>query len=409
MFCFSCDNRKLKLISNLGNIPLSNNFVKKKDLLVVKKYPLKLYFCPKCKLVQTKKVVSEKNIFNAEYLYHSSFSKTWIKHVNELCRKIVKNNNLKKNDLITEIASNDGYLLKYFKKRKFRKILGIEPSKKLSNLAKKNKIEVITDFFSTKLIKSHKHIKFSKIIIGLNVLAHTPNLKDFSNALSETMNSDSVGVFEIQYLPNLIKKLQFDTIYHEHYSYFTLTSLVNLFKKTKIGIFKVEFIKTHGGSIRIYLKRKIKISKKEKKEIQKILGIEKQRGLHKYSYYKIFDQEFKKLIKKNRELIKLILNNNSTIYGYGAAAKSTIWTNIMGLNNKNMKIIFDKNPYKSNKYIPGTNILIKNDSLIKKIKPKNIIIFTWNLKEEIIKQLKFLKKIKTNFITFEPYLKIYKQ
>tara|TARA_B100000242_G_scaffold184033_1_gene132227 strand:+ start:10112 stop:11329 length:1218 start_codon:yes stop_codon:yes gene_type:complete len=402
--CISCNSKKLYSIYNFGNLPLSNEFVKKKKNKKIKKYKLNILVCEKCFLVQNENIVKENLIFNTKYLYHSSYSKLWLDHSKKLSRYLIKRFKIKKNAYVIEIASNDGYLLKNFKKRGI-KHLGVEPSKSVNDIAKKNGISTLNSFFGKKILKSRKIKKNPDLIIGLNVLAHTPNLKDFIFTLDKLMTHNSVAVFEIQYALNIFRKLQFDTLYHEHYSYFSVTSILALLKNTKISIFDVQETNTHGGSIRIFLKKKNNITFKENLKIEKIIKKEKKIGMTNMNFYKKFRKELKNLITTNKLFFK---KNKSKIIGYGAAAKATIFCNVMKLSDRDIRFIVDKNEFKQNRQIPGTNIDILGTNHLKQNNPEYLLIFPWNLKKEIINDYRYsLKNCK--FLTFEPKLKITKK
>ena len=399
--CISCNSKKLYSIYNFGNLPLSNEFVKRAKNKKIKKYKLNILVCEQCYLVQNENVVKENLIFNNEYLYHSSYSKLWLDHSKKLSELLTKRFGIKKNSYVIEIASNDGYLLQNFKKRGIRH-LGIEPSKSVNDVAKKNGINTLNAFFGKKILKSKKIEKKPDLIIGLNVLAHTPNLRDFISTLDELMNNNSVAVFEIQYVLNIFKKLQFDTLYHEHYSYFSITSILGLLKKTNISIFDVQETNTHGGSIRVFLKKRNSITADEKTKVQKVINKEKKIGITSIKFYKKFRKDLQNLISSNKFFFK---KNNFKIIGYGAAAKATIFCNVMKLNNKDISFIVDKNKFKQNRQIPGTNIDIVSTDELMKHNPEYLLIFPWNLKREIINDYRSLLK-NCRFLTFEPNMKI---
>ena len=233
-------------------------------------------------------------------------------------------------------------------------------------------------------------------------MAHTPNLRDFISTLDELMNNNSVAVFEIQYVLNIFKKLQFDTLYHEHYSYFSITSILGLLKKTNISIFDVQETNTHGGSIRVFLKKRNSITANEKTKVQKIINKEKKIGITSIKFYKKFRKDLQNLISSNKFFFK---KNKFKIIGYGAAAKATIFCNVMKLNNKDISFIVDKNKFKQNRQIPGTNIDIVSTDELMKHNPEYLLIFPWNLKREIINDYRSLLK-NCRFLTFEPNMKI---
>jgi 2-polyprenyl-3-methyl-5-hydroxy-6-metoxy-1,4-benzoquinol methylase len=405
--CRFCKSKKAIDILNLGKIPLSNNFIKKNQITKIKKYDLKIFICPKCLLVQTKDVVNKNIIFNKNYLYHSSFSRSWLEHSKNLTLDLIKEFNLDKSTFVLEIASNDGYLLNFFKKKKIP-CIGIEPSASVARIAKKKGIETYINFFNNNLAK--KLIKKNltpKIIIALNVLAHTPELVNFIKGIKILIKNNGVGIIEFPHLLNLIKKFQFDTIYHEHFSYFSLHSVINLFKKYDMDIFFCKRILTHGGSLRIYIKDVSNKYYKIKKKVYQILSVEKKMGINKLSFYKNLEKKIDRIKKKNKSKIEF-LSKTKKIIGYGAAAKSTIFCNSLKLDVNHIKFVVDKNKFKLNRCIPGTQIPILDIKNIKKIKPDYILIFPWNLKKEILNQLNFTKKWNCKFIVCDPLIRVIK-
>ena len=401
--CISCKSKNLYSIYNFGKLPLSNDFVKKRFGKKIKKYKLNILVCKKCFLVQNENLVKENLIFNRKYLYHSSYSKLWLDHAEKLSNLLIRRFKIKKKSFVIEIASNDGYLLKNFKKKGINH-LGIEPSKSVNDVAKKKGINTLNSFFDNTILNSKKINHKPDLIIGLNVLAHTPNLTEFISTLDKIMRDNSVAVFEVQYVLNIFKKLQFDTLYHEHYSYFSIFSIFELLKKTSLSIFDVQHTKTHGGSIRVYIKKRKIIKSYEHSHIKKMIKKEEKLGISRLSFYKKFKGDLKKIITSNRNFFK---NNKSKVIGYGAAAKATIFCNVLKLNKKNIKFIVDKNKFKQNRQIPGTDIDITDDSYLIKNPPNYLLIFPWNLKKEIITDYKTLLK-NCKFLTFEPNLKISK-
>ena len=404
MNCINCRSKNVKEILNFGKIPISNNFVKFKDLKNVKKYKLGLNFCRECFLIQNSKIIDNKKIFNKNYLYHSSYSKSWLRHSQNLSNYCINRFKLNKNSQVLEIASNDGYLLKFFKKKKIDSI-GIEPSHSVAKIAKKKGIRTFINFFSYKLVKKIEKQIQPNIIFALNVLAHTPKINDFIRSLSVIMNNKNVCVIEVPYLVNLIKKKQIDTIYHEHYSYFSLLSLQKIFNNYSLVMFDVKLIKTHGGSLRIFIKKNENSKFKILPSVKNLILKERQMGLHKLNYYKKFSSQIDIILKKNEKKIKLLCKKNKVL-GYGAAAKATIISNLLKIRSTHINFIFDQNKFKQSRFIPGSNIKILNPNILKKYKPSYILIFVWNIKNEVRKYVKSKLKLKCKFITLTPNIKI---
>ena len=382
--CRSCGETKLKRVISLGYQPLANNLLKNKndkaDL-----YPLEMNYCPGCHNCQLSISVDPKKMFS-NYLYTSSTSKVFRDHFSKAAKKYSKEFKLNsKKSYIIDIGSNDGVALKPFKDLGYKNILGIEPAKNLAKLANKKKIKTFNGFLNTKNLKKIK--KGADIILASNVFAHSDNLKEMAECMKKLIKKDGTIIIEVQYLLNTLKDLTFDNIYHEHYNYWSLTSLVNFFKQFNLEIYKAERINTHGGSIRVYIKnKKIKIDK-----TVKFLLLEEERfGLKKYSTYKNFADKIYKIrsnVVKNLDRLK---KENKIIVGYGAPAKATTALNFFGINNQ-IDFIVEDNKLKHNKFVPGVKIPISS-----KIKIKNklpiILVLAWNFFDDIKKNNQNLSK-----------------
>ena len=337
---------------------------------------------------------ASRNSYSRRYIYRlryfSSYSLHWLNHASKLCENSIKKFTLKNNDLITEIASNDGYLLKNFKKNNYNNILGIEPAKNIANYANEQNINTENFFFNEETSEYIlKKYKYSKIIFSLNVLAHVPNVNSFVKGIKNILHKEGCWIVEFPHLLNLIKKTQFDTIYHEHFSYLSIISVDYLLKKFDLRIFDIEKISTHGGSLRVYVCHQ-DASHKENKSVQKIREEEFEFGLSKEHIYLNFQS---KVDIKKYKIIKYLENlNDGQICGFGAPAKATTLINYCKIDNY-ISYIIDNNITKQNKYIPGTKIQIKNIDYLIESKPKNILVFPWNISSEIKKELDY----KSNF------------
>jgi 2-polyprenyl-3-methyl-5-hydroxy-6-metoxy-1,4-benzoquinol methylase len=372
-----------------------------------KKNPLHVLICTKCLLVQLEEFESPKNIFS-DYAYFSSYSKTWLNHAEKYAKKMKKRLNLDSNNLVMEIASNDGYLLQYFKKYKIP-VLGIEPAKNIAKIAKKKEIPTITKFFSTKLAKElKKSEKQPDLLLGNNVLAHVPKLNDFVEGLKILLKPQGVITLEVPHILKLIEKNQFDTIYHEHFSYFSLITLKKLFSMHKLVIFDIEELKTHGGSLRIFVKHKEDISHKEKRSVKKIIEKEKKFGLTKISTYTNFYVNVNRSKEELMQFLHKAKKDNKTVIGYGAPAKGNTLLNFCKINSELIKYTVDMNPHKQGMFLPGSHILIKKPNEIFKTKPDYVLILPWNLKKEIITQMKDIRKWGGKFVIPVPKVRIYK-
>ena len=404
--CRICGCKIGKTFVDLGHTPLSNSYLKKNMIKNEKKFPLHALICTKCMLVQLEEFENPKKIFS-EYAYFSSYSRTWLKHAEEYVNKMIKKFNLNSDNLVMEIASNDGYLLQYFKKYKIP-VLGIEPAKNVAKIAQKKKIPTITKFFGTKLAKEIvKSGKQPDLLLGNNVLAHVPNLNDFVEGLKILLKHEGIITLEFPHILQLIDKNQFDTIYHEHFSYFSLITLKRLFEMHKLKIFDVEELNTHGGSLRIFVKHEDNNFQKEKKSVKKILEKEKIFGLKKVSTYTNFSREVNLIRKELLNFLDKAKKDKKTVVGYGAPAKGNTLLNFCEINFELIDYTVDISPHKQKMYLPGSHILIKNPNEIFKTKPDYVLILPWNLKKEIMIQMKDIRKWGGKFVIPIPEVRIY--
>jgi len=402
--CASCGSYKVYLLLNLGSTPLANSFIeKKKELKKEKFYPLKLYICETCKLVQIFHSIKPSEFF-INYDYLSGASSSWIFHCTKYTKDIIKKYKLnpKIGDII-EIASNDGTLIENFYNKGFN-VIGIEPSTIAHNIAKKKGINSINKFFDLKILKSIKKYN-PQLIIANNVIAHVKNINNFVSALSKISSKNTIITIEFPFVYNLVNKMQFDTIYHEHHYYFSLYSISKLLNRHGLELFDVEKISIHGGSHRIYVKTK-NSNRKITKKVHNFLKFEKQINLNSRHYYKNYQRLVNQVKNKSVNLVKKLISKNKTIHAYGAAAKGNTFLNFCKLNNNHINYIYDLNKTKVNKYLPGSHIKILPVSKIKKKKPDFIIILPWNIFIEIKKQLAFTKKWGCKLIRLLPENKL---
>ena len=376
--CRSCGNTKLKRVLSLGYQPLANNLLDKKNQKT-ELYPLEMNYCEKCHNCQLSVAVNSKKMFS-NYLYTSSTSKIFRDHFVHAANKYITEFKLNsKKSYIIDVGSNDGVALKPFLDKKFKKILGIEPAKNLAKLANKNKIKTYNGFLTQKNIKKLK--KNADLILASNVFAHSDNLNEMVTCMIKLLSKKGTIIIEVQYLMNTLKDLTFDNIYHEHYNYWSLTSLVNFFKKYPLKIYKAEKINTHGGSLRVYISKNPKI--KIDKSINKFLLEEENFGIKRFETYKSFGEKVYEIRQNVLKNIREIKKNEKSIVGYGAPAKATTALNFFGISNE-IDFIVEDNKLKHKKFIPGVNIPIYSKT---KIKDKNaaILVLAWNFFEEIKK------------------------
>ena len=376
--CRACGNINLKRVVSLGYQPLANNLLNKKEE-ECELYPLELNYCSKCFNCQLSVAVDPKKMFS-NYLYTSSTSLSFRNHFVEASKNYIKQLKLKpKKSYIIDIGSNDGVALKPFKDLGFNKILGIEPAKNLAKLANKNKIKTFNGFLEIKNLKNIR--KNADLILASNVFAHSDKLKEMAECMLKLLSKNGTIIIEVQYLLNTLQDLTFDNIYHEHYNYWSLTSLVNFFNQFDSTIFKAEKINTHGGSIRIYIKKGKKI--KIENNVKTFLKKEEDYGIKEFKTYQRFGDKIIKLKENVINNINKLKVKNKKIIGYGAPAKASTALNFFGISNQ-IDFIIEDNKLKHDKFIPGVKIQIKDK---KNVKNKNslILVLAWNFFEDIKK------------------------
>jgi len=395
--CRFCNNELKHTFVDLGMSPVSNAYIKPENLQYKENfYPLHAYVCEKCFLVQLEEFESPEQIFNEEYAYFSSFSDSWLKHCKSYTDIISKKLNLSQNSKVVEIASNDGYLLQYFAEKNIP-VLGVEPSSSVAEIAEEKGIRTITKFFGVKtaneLVTSQEN---ADLIIGNNVLAHVPDINDFVGGIKILLNENGSVTIEFPHLLNLINKNQFDTIYHEHFSYLSLYTVEKIFNYHGMDIYDVEELPTHGGSLRIYACHSGNMQKSQ--NVINLLSREKEFGLVDLNTYTHFSEKVKETKRKLLKHLIALKKTGKSIVGYGAAAKGNTLLNYCGIGNDFIDYVVDKSPYKQGLFLPGTHISIESPEKIAQTKPDYIFILPWNIKDEIICQLSYTKDWGCKFI-----------
>ena len=407
MNCRFCNNPVEEIFLDLGMSPLANSNLKSSELNNVESfYPLCSYFCSNCYLVQLDEFEQPENIFS-NYDYYSSFSETWNNHIESFVNSAISRFNLSQENQIIEIASNDGYLLKHFKKKNFP-ILGIEPATNIANDAESSGIPTLNKFFGTQTAKELSSSgKKANILIAFNVLPHVPNLNDFVEGLKILLDSNGLLIIQFSaYLMNLIEQNEFDMIYHEHFSYFSLHTLQKIFSSFGLQIFDVEKVSVHGGSLRLFIKHENNSDFILTTNVDKLLAAEKQFGLTDSSIYNKYSEQIS-IVKQN--IWKFFISakqENKKIVCYGAPAKGNTLLNFCGVGKDFVEYTVDKNPHKQNSFLPGTHIPIYSPEKIRSTKPDYVLILPWNLKDEIVKQMSFIRDWNGKFVVLIPEVEI---
>jgi len=404
--CRFCNSDLNITFLDLGMSPLSNAFLDKEKLDEKEDvFPLKAYVCGNCLLVQLQEWQIPSKIFS-KYAYFSSYSKTWLQHAEKYTEQMIERFSLNTEKFVVEIASNDGYLLQYFKKQGL-KILGVEPAGNVADVAIKKNIPTEKKFFNSKtaleLIDKYKQ---PDLIVGNNVLAHVPNLNDFIKGLKILLANNGVITLEFPHLQKLIEMNQFDTIYHEHFSYFSLFVVNKIFEKHDLTIFDVEELSTHGGSLRIYLKHPENSKYPVSDKVSMIISKEKKVGLFDINFYRKFSPKIEQIRKGLEEFFENAKIKNKKIVCYGAAAKGSTLLNFCKIPNEVILYIVDRSIYKQGLFLPGTHFIIKKPEDVKETKPDYLLILPWNLKDEIIEQMGFIRDWGGKFVIPIPEVKI---
>ena len=404
--CRFCNEPLTKIFVDLGESPLSNAFLKKNMLCdTEKKYPLCAYVCENCLLVQLPEFEKPENIFE-DYAYFSSYSSTWLQHAENYVNMMIEKFSFNKNNLVVEIASNDGYLLQFFKEKNIP-VLGIEPAINVAKVAKDKGIPTITKFFNTDTANELKmEGSQAELIVGNNVLAHVPSINDFVKGLKILLKPSGIITMEFPHLLQLIQKNQFDTIYHEHFSYFSLSTANKIFSFHGLRIFDVEEISTHGGSLRIYVKHSELENITINERVSILLEKEKKCGLDDIFTYTNFSKRVEQAKEKLQEFFYSAKRSGKKIACYGAAAKGNTLLNYCKIGNNFIDYAVDKNPYKQGLFLPGTRIAIKDPEEIQKTKPDYLVIIPWNLKDEIMEQMKYIRDWGGKFVIPIPEVSI---
>ncbi|RED57582.1 class I SAM-dependent methyltransferase [Cohnella lupini] len=390
--CRICGNALEYTFVDLGLSPLANSYVSSSKLQQMEPmYPLRTFVCERCFLVQVEDFESPQHIFE-DYAYFSSFSDSWLEHCKIYVDKVVRQFQLNEASKVVEIASNDGYLLQYFQQQHIP-VLGIEPAANVAKEAKEKGIPTIVDFFGTELAQKliDEGIQ-ADLLLGNNVLAHVPKLNDFVKGMKMLLRDGGVITMEFPHLMKLIQQCQFDTIYHEHFSYFSFTTVYQLFEKHGLQLFDVEELPTHGGSLRIYAKHISDAGHPVTRNVQLLLQEEDVFGISNMVTYQRFKEDVKKL---RRQLVRYLINlkeNGKTIAGYGAPAKGNTLLNYCGIEKDFLDYTVDRSPHKQNMFLPGSRIPVYAPEYLKEAHPDYVLILPWNLKNEIIKQTEFIRE-----------------
>ena len=407
MKCRHCGSDVSHVLVDLGVAPPSNAYLAKMALKRPEKYfPLRVLVCESCWLVQAEAYSRAAELFNEEYAYFSSFSTEWLEHSKRYVDEMTVRFGLGSSSTVVEVAANDGYLLQYVKEKSIG-CYGIEPTASTANAARQKGIEIVQDFLSTSLAQQLRNQgKNADLVVANNVLAHVPDINDFSNACRLLMKPNGVFTCEFPHLMNLISQHQFDTIYHEHFSYLSFGTVINIFAKNGLNVFDVEEIGTHGGSLRVFAQCSDTGSHLVSSRVDDLMSRETSAGMSSIAFYEGFQDHAERV--KNDFLRFLIekKEEGKLVVGYGAAAKGNTLLNFAGVRSDLIRYVVDRSPHKQNKSMPGSRIPIVSEERLSVDKPDFVVIFSWNIRDEVKTQLNHLTKSGTKFVVAVPNLQI---
>jgi SAM-dependent methyltransferase len=407
MKCRHCGSElKLSLV-DLGSAPPSNAYLTEQTLRAPEKwFPLRVLVCEHCWLAQTEDFAQANELFDAEYAYFSGFSSSWLAHSERYVADMVARFDLTTDSHVVEVAANDGYLLQYVKARNIP-CTGVEPTASTASAARAKGIPIVEDFFGVRLAQElAAQGKQADLTAANNVLAHVPDINDFVAGFAKVLKPHGVSTYEFPHLLKLVAENQFDTIYHEHFSYLSLTAVNRIFSANGLTVFDVEEHPTHGGSLRVFAQRSDTGQQPRSARVDEMLQREAQAGMLNADYYTGFQTKTDQV--KNDFLAFLLeaKRQGKTVAAYGAAAKGNTLMNYAGIRPDLISFVVDRNPAKQGKYMPGSRIPILDEDKLKDAKPDYVVILPWNLKTEVMQQLEYISAWGGCFVTAVPELRI---
>jgi len=406
MDCRHCGTPLSLTFIDLGSAPPSNAYLTERNLKRPERwFPLRILVCSECWLVQTEDYAGAEEIFTDDYAYFSSYSKTWLDHCERYVANMHERFRLGSHSLVVELAANDGYLLQYVAARKIP-CIGIEPTASTAASAREKGIEIIDKFFGVSLAKDMANNgQSADLIIANNVLAHVPDINDFVSGVAVLLKRTGVATFEFPHFLNLVTHNQFDTIYHEHYSYLSLLAVRRIFDKNGLTAFDVEELPTHGGSLRVYAQRKDGVHA-HFDTVDNLLQRERAAGLLTMAYYAGFQA---RADKAKNEFLGFLLEAKRAgkrVAAYGAAAKGNTLLNYAGVRPDLLPYVVDKNPSKQGRFLPGSRIPIVSEDHIRRERPDYVVVLPWNIRDEVTTDLAYVRDWGARFVTAIPELHV---
>jgi SAM-dependent methyltransferase len=396
--CRFCGSALSHTFVDLGMSPLCETYPALKDLNRGETYyPLHTYVCDKCFLVQLDEYTSPESIFG-DYAYFSSYSDSWLRHAENYCLNMQSRFGLNQDSFVVEVASNDGYLLQYFVQHSIP-VLGIEPAANVARVAAEKGVPTLVKFFGTELARELVDKgQSADLVLGNNVLAQVPDLNDFVEGLKVMLKPEGVLTLEFPHLLKLIEHNEFDTIYHEHFSYFSLLTTVSIMKAHGLRVFDVEELQSHGGSLRVFASRAEARTHPVRGNVARVIEDEVRAGLDGLDSYKTFTEQVKSTKLALLEFLIKAAREGKTVAGYGAPGKSATLLHYCGIGKDLIEYTVDRSPYKQGRFLPGTHIPIYHPDRIRETKPDYVLILPWNLQSEIMKQLHYIREWGGQFV-----------
>ena len=405
--CRICGSALRHRFVDLGMSPLCESFLAASECNRMEPfYPLCVYVCEQCFLVQLEEFVAPDDIFS-EYAYFSSYSDSWLRHARQYVEMAVARFDLGPESHVIEVASNDGYLLQYFVEKGVP-VLGIEPAANVAEAAREKGVPSEVRFFDADCARDLAAAgRQADLLIGNNVLAQVPDLRSFVQGMKLALESRGVITLEFPHLLRLMRENQFDTIYHEHFSYFSLISIDSFFRAEGLTLFDVEELSTHGGSLRVFARHSEDDSRPVGEAVARLLGVEREAGLDRLETYSAFSEQVKETKRRLLEFLIGAKRNGGRIAGYGAPGKGNTLLNYCGIRTDFLDFTVDRNPYKHGKFTPGTHIPIFPPEKLREAKPDYVLILPWNLKDEIMEQESQIREWGGQFVVPIPEVRVY--
>jgi len=407
MKCRHCQTELTLPFIDLEAAPPSNSYVTAAQLSAPEKwYPLRVYTCTRCWLVQTEDYAHFAELFSSDYAYFSSFSSSWLKHCERYVDAVVERFELGPSSHVIEVASNDGYLLQYVKNKGIP-CLGIEPTASTAQAARQKGIEVVEEFFGVSLADTlvAKGLA-ADLTAANNVLAHVPDINDFVAGFARVLKPQGVATFEFPHLMRLVDECQFDTIYHEHFSYLSLSAVRTIFESNGLSVFDVQELGTHGGSLRVFAQRKDTGKRAASREVDALLSREVAAGVTSDGYYHGFQQRADRIKDDLLSFLIQAKRDGKSVGAYGAAAKGNTLLNYAGVRSNLLPWVVDRNPAKQGKHLPGSRIPIVDEEHLRREKPQFVLILPWNLRTEVMEQLAYIREWGGQFVSAVPELSV---